>query len=152
VEHRKVSEVEIEREGDSILGQSLREDLIVGRSLQPLLAQMDGIVTMTAQPLDDAPIHAHVGEESHASRLARADFLARQPGRILKRPLKVRSLEVGIPRKDLLNGGAVRDLRDNHRHRDAHPPDTSATAHDFRIEGDVLKHVRPLLSHLTSLI
>jgi len=33
--------------------------------LEPLIAKVLGVVPVSAQPLDDAHIHAHVREEAH---------------------------------------------------------------------------------------
>src|SRR5438876_898293 len=80
--------------------------------------KVDGVIALGTKPLDDAHPHAHVGEESHARRLYRTNFLASQPGGVLKGLLDVLSLQVRVILEDLVEGGAVSDLAHDHGHRD----------------------------------
>jgi hypothetical protein len=139
----EVTEVEIERQDDPILGQSFREDLLVERPMEALVPQVNGVMTTATQPLDDVHVHAHVGEELHVPGLRAPDFVACEPGRVLKGLLNVLSLQVRVSLQDLLERRTVGDLPDDHRHGDAHPTDACPAAHDLRIEGDPVEHGVP---------
>ena len=98
----------VERQDNPILREGLGEYLLVGRPGQPLFTKVHRIVSVTAKPFDDAQVHAHVGEESHASRLRRADFLACEPGSVFEGLLDVCPFQVRVPLENLLEGGAVK--------------------------------------------
>ncbi len=136
----QVAEVEVERQYDPILREGVGEYLLVGRPVQPLFTKVHRIVSVTAKPFDDAQVHAHVGEESHASCLGSADFLAREPGGVFQGLLNVCPFQVRVPLENLLECGAVSNLADDHRHGDAHATDACPAAHDLRVEGDTVEH------------
>ena len=111
--------------------------------MKTFLTKMDGVMALGAKPVNDAYVHAHVGEESHAS-LSLSNFLACQPGCVLEGLLNVFSLQVGIPLENLVEAGPVGDLADDHRHGNAHAADAGASSHDPRVERDPVQQT----SHL----
>jgi len=115
--------------------------------VEAFLAKVDGVMALGTKPLDDAHPHAHVGEESHARRLYRTNFLASQPGGVLKGLLDVLSLQVRVILEDLVEGGAVSDLAHDHGHRDPHAADARAPAHDPWIESDPVEQKSHPLRH-----
>jgi hypothetical protein len=46
---------------DSVFGHRLREDRLVGGSMHPVLAQVEGFVSAIPKPVDHADVNAHVG-------------------------------------------------------------------------------------------
>ena len=123
-----------------VLGDCLLQDLVVRGPLETFVAEVGGIVPLATQPLDDADVQAHVGEEAHDRSLRDADFFLGEPGRVFQRLLDVFPFEVGIALEDLVERGAVRNLRDDDRHGDPHPADAGPAAHDLLIERDSVKH------------
>lgn len=143
-QNREIAKLEIEGKNDTILGDGTREDLGVrGSAVHPELSEVDGIVSVLAQPLDDAYVHAHVSEKAHAARLRDSDFLARQPGGVLDRLLDVLPFEVGVAGKDLLEARTMSDLPHDHRDRNSHSADARPPTHDLRIERDAVEHGTP---------
>jgi hypothetical protein len=61
----QVGKIEVECEKDARLSDRLRKNLAVWRSLETFVAKMDTIVPLRTKPLDDANVHAHIGEETH---------------------------------------------------------------------------------------
>lgn len=82
-----------------------------------MLAQVSGIMPLRPKPPDDREAHAHIREESQA--LGGVYLFLGQPAGVVERLLDVLPLEVRIALEDLLDGGAVRDLPDDHGDRDA---------------------------------
>jgi hypothetical protein len=58
---KDISEVEIEREDNSVFCNRLGKDVTVRQAVQSLVAQMNGFVAGAAQPLDNALCDTHVG-------------------------------------------------------------------------------------------
>ena len=138
-ERGQIAEVEIEGEHDPIFCESLGKDLIVGGSVEPLLAEVKRVVPLAAEPLHDTHVDAHVGEETHVS-LRATNFLAGQPRGVFERLLNVLGLEVGITAQDLFGRRSMGNLAHDHGHRDPHPADAGPSTHDLRIERDALEH------------
>ena len=113
-EGREISEVEVEREDDPLFRERLGEEMFVRRSVKPFLAEVDRVVPLATEPLHHTHVHAHVGEESHASNLRASDFLAGQPGSVLQGLLDVLRLEVGVALQDVGHRRVVGDLADDH--------------------------------------
>lgn len=61
----QVAEVQVEREDNAVLVKGFCKDLIVRSPVEALLAEMYGVMSITAEPFYDPYVHAHVGEESH---------------------------------------------------------------------------------------
>ena len=92
-----LAKIEVKRQHDPLLGESLLEDVAIRKSLQTLNADVNGVVARRAQPLDHPPRNAHVAQESHQVTLLRRDhFFLGQPRRIRQRLLKIVGFEVGV--------------------------------------------------------
>ena len=72
------------------------ENIAVGQSMQPLLAQVDCVVTDLAQPFDNPHRDTHVREEFHASTLGRNDFFLSEPSRVGESLANIVRLQVRI--------------------------------------------------------
>jgi hypothetical protein len=95
-EGHQVGEIEVKCEKDPRLSDRLRKDLAVWGPLETFVPKVDPIVPLHTQPLDDANVHAHVGEETHGRWLWDADFFLREPGSVFQRLLDIVPFEVGI--------------------------------------------------------
>ena len=51
-------------------------------AMDAFVTEVGGIVPLATHPLDDADVHAHVGEEAPDRSLRDADFFLGEPGRI----------------------------------------------------------------------
>ena len=80
--------------------------------------QMHDVMSALAKPCHDAASHAHVGQETHASRqLGGKDFLLGQPGRVLERLLNIVPLEARIRSEYVIDRRTTRDLIHDYRDR-----------------------------------
>src|SRR5215831_8820888 len=105
---------------------------------------MHGIMPALAQPFDDSPGDAGIGEKSHLAALRRVDLLLSEPGRILERLFDVGRLEVRIILEHLFRLRAVGDLSDDDRYRYAHAADARSAPHDLWVERDSVEFHRLL--------
>ena len=70
------AEVKVKGQDYSVLRDGFLEDLLVGHSLQALVAEVAGVVPLSPEPLDYTDVDAHVSEKAHdVSRSA--DFFLR---------------------------------------------------------------------------
>ena len=124
-ESRQAPKVQIEGEDTPISAEGLCEDRLVRRPMKALVSQVDGIMTLLAQPFHYAQVHTHVGEEAH-ERLRDANLDPCRPGGVLHRLLDVLALEIRGASQDLVESGAVGDLADDERDRNAQAADAGA--------------------------
>jgi hypothetical protein len=59
-QRRNFAEIEVERQKSPIFLDRFGEDLRISQSLQRLLSQMDGIVSLVPKPADDLDTDSHV--------------------------------------------------------------------------------------------
>ena len=116
-ERRDLAEVKIEGENGSALRNGLGEYLAIRQSLKALVAKVQRLMALLAQPGGNADIHAHVQREFHEQisvRLPEMNLLLSEPRGIPEGLLDVLPLEVWIPGKYFLEARAVCELPHDH--------------------------------------
>jgi hypothetical protein len=140
---QNLAEVEIKREHDPFLSVRLREDLAVGKSLQPFFAEMHDIVASFTKQVRHSHGNPHVRQESHTSPPSgRLHLFLRQPSCVFEGLHDVCSLQIGEITQYFVPIRAVSDLAHNHRDRDTHAADRGSTTEDLCVKCDSVKHVR----------
>lgn len=133
-----VTEIKIEGDEYSIVGNGLCEYLVIAGRFQSNFAHMHGVVPLASQPIAYRRRQVHIEQKAHR-RLDRSDLLARQPRRIRECLANVLRFEVGIVPQDLVTRDALRDQPDNQPDGDAQASYASATTHLAGLEGNPIQ-------------
>ncbi len=112
--------------------------------MQSLVAEMNSIVALAAEPLCDPDVDVHVHQDAH-NRLRVLHTLLCQPRRVLDGLLDVVSFKVWVAGKDIVEGCTMRDLIDDHGNRNSHPTNAGPPSHNLRIKRHPVKHGHPLI-------
>jgi NAD(P)-dependent dehydrogenase (short-subunit alcohol dehydrogenase family) len=143
-ECRDLTEIKVESEDRATFRNGLREYFPVGQSLETLIAEMQGIVALLAQPSSNMNTHPHIQEEPHVppphlSWSARVNLFLGQPCGIRESLPNVFALEVRIPCQHFLEICSVGDLAHDQRHWDPHTSNRGPAAEDLWIECDAVE-------------
>lgn len=63
--------------------------------MHPALPQVHRVVPLAPEPVEDAHVHAHVGEKAHAPGLRSSNFFAGEPGSVLEGLLDIFTFRSG---------------------------------------------------------